>query len=149
MSPDKFEEMMRRLEVFHGARVPESAWPIIRVDGRGFTALTNAQYDKPFDYRFKTHMSRVATELVRNLGGLLAYYQSDEVSVLLPQSVEMFDRRAEKLATVAAGLASSVFAVSSFDSTKFFRTYDDAPHFDGRLIVAETLEWVVDYFRWR
>lgn len=52
MRADELEGRMRRLEAFHGLRVPPGAWPILRLDGRGFTRFTEGRCEEPFDERF-------------------------------------------------------------------------------------------------
>src|SRR5262245_28344970 len=60
MKPDELESRMRRLEWFHSLRVPEGAWTILRLDGRGFSGFTEARCEKPFDERFHGWMVRTS-----------------------------------------------------------------------------------------
>lgn len=139
MRPDDFEGRMRRLEAFHALRCPDGAWAILRLDGRGFTRFTEERCEKPFDDRFHSWMVAVARAVLDDFGGLYAYTESDEVSLLLPRSWALFDREVEKAVSVSAGLASATFALAC----------GAAAHFDARAIVAATDVQVVDYFRWR
>ncbi len=139
MRPDDFEGRMRRLECFHALRVPDGAWAVLRLDGRGFTRFTAERCAKPFDPRFHDWMVAAARAVLEDFGGLYAYTESDEISVLLPRHWALFDREVEKAVSVSAGLASAVFALAC-----------GAPaHFDARVVVAATDEQVTDYFRWR
>jgi hypothetical protein len=52
MRPDAFEGRLRALDVFHALRLPPGRWVILRLDGRGFSRLTEARFEKPFDARF-------------------------------------------------------------------------------------------------
>jgi tRNA(His) 5'-end guanylyltransferase len=139
MQPDEFEARMRRLECFHALRVPDGAWVVLRLDGRGFTWLTEARCEKPFDERFHGWMVVAARAVLEDFGGVYAYTESDEVSVLLPRNWAHFDRELEKAVSVSAGVASGVFSVAC----------GVPAHFDARVAVAPTDELVVDYFRWR
>jgi tRNA(His) 5'-end guanylyltransferase len=139
MNPDDFERRLRAAECFHTLRVPPGAWPVLRVDGRGFSRLTEARFDKPFDQRFHQLMCQTAQALVTDLGGLLAYTESDEISVLLPSDSTIFDREVEKLVSISASIAASTFSLAL-----------GAPaQFDSRVWVGAQPELVADYFRWR
>jgi tRNA(His) 5'-end guanylyltransferase len=139
MTADTADRRMHQLESFHGLRVVPGAWPILRVDGRAFTRLTEQRFAKPFDERFHRFMVQTAQALLEELGAIYAYTQSDEVSVLLPAPTRLFDREVEKLVSISAGIASSAFTLAL-----------QAPaHFDSRVCVAPTAEQVVEYFKWR
>lgn len=139
MKLDDLEIRMRRLEWFHSLRALPGAWPIIRVDGRSFSRLTEANFQKPFDQRFHAIMTSTAAALLEALQALYCYTESDEVSVLLPRESDLFDRELEKLVSVSAGIASATFT-----------HHQGSPaHFDSRLCLAATGGLVVDYFRWR
>ena len=139
MQPDEFEARMRRLECFHALRCPDGAWAVLRLDGRGFTRLTEARCEKPFDERFHGWIVAAARAVLEDFGGLYAYTQSDEVSVLLPRNWAHFDRGVEKAVSVSAGIASGVFPVAA----------GVPAHLDCRVVVAPTDELAVDYVRWR
>jgi tRNA(His) 5'-end guanylyltransferase len=139
MNPDDLEQRMRALECFHALRVLPGAWPILRVDGRGFSRLTEAEFEKPFDERFHQLMCQTSQALLTDLGGLLAYCESDEISVLLPRDSELFDREVEKLVSISAAIASSTFSVG----------LGRAAQFDSRVWVGAQPDAVAEYFRWR
>jgi tRNA(His) guanylyltransferase len=139
MNPDDFERRLRAAECFHTLRVPPATWPVLRVDGRGFSRLTEARFDKPFDERFHQLMCQTAQALVTDLGALLAYTESDEISVLLPRDTDLFDREVEKLVSISASIAASTFSVA----------LGAAAQFDSRIWVGGQPEMVGDYFRWR
>jgi tRNA(His) guanylyltransferase len=139
MRPDELDSRMRRLEAFHTLRVPDGAWPILRLDGRRFTRFTEARCDNPFDERFHAWMVAAAYAVLEDLGGLYGYTESDEFSVLLPRHWALFDREVEKAVSVSAGLASATFALAC----------GELAHLDARVVVAATDEQVLDYFRWR
>jgi tRNA(His) guanylyltransferase len=92
MRPDEFEARMRRLECFHALRCPDGAWVVLRLDGRGFT---EDHCQKPFDERFHGWMVAAARAVFEDFGGVYAYTESDEISVLLPRGWAYFDREVE------------------------------------------------------
>jgi tRNA(His) 5'-end guanylyltransferase len=49
MKTDELEDRMRALECFHSLRLRDGMFPIIRVDGRSFSRLTESKFEKPFD----------------------------------------------------------------------------------------------------
>ncbi len=122
-------------------RLPGTA-AVIRLDGRGFTALTKASgdFEKPFDIRFKDAMVATTQHLVDcGFRVDLAYTQSDEISLLLHRDDATFGRRIEKSLTVLAGEASAALSVA----------LNRHAVFDARLLQLVTNADVVDYFRWR
>jgi tRNA(His) 5'-end guanylyltransferase len=128
------ERMMRERETYSRSTVRAGGWPILRVDGRGFTAYTaRAGYDKPFDPKFRDQMVRCARLLLVEMDGVYATTHSDEISVAMHPGSGLFNRRAEKLASLAAGIVSAEFGQA----------------FDGRVSVANYTTEVADYFSWR
>jgi tRNA(His) guanylyltransferase len=140
MKTDDLESRMRRLEWFHSLRALPGVWPIVRVDGRSFSRLTESMFQKPFDPQFHGFMTATASALLETLQGLYCYTESDEISILLPRQSDLFDRELEKLVSVSAGVASATF------THQFGKA---VAHFDGRLCLAANGSLVVDYFRWR
>jgi tRNA(His) guanylyltransferase len=139
MNPDEFERRLRAGECFHALKIPPGTWAVLRLDGRGFSRLTEARFDKPFDLRFHELMCEAARALVIDLGALYAFTESDEISVLMPRGSTLFDREVEKLVSVSASIASSTFSLG----------LEAAAHFDSRVWVGARPEDVADYFRWR
>jgi tRNA(His) 5'-end guanylyltransferase len=139
MNPDDFEKRMRALEYFHDLRVLTDTWPVLRLDGRGFSRLTEARFEKPFDLRFQDLMCRTTETLVTELGALYGYTESDEISLLLPMTSDVFDRSVEKLVSISASIAGGTFSLAL-----------GAPaQFDCRIWMGARSALVVDYFRWR
>jgi tRNA(His) guanylyltransferase len=139
MKTSELEARMRALERFHGLRVSEGEWPIVRVDGRSFSRLTEERFEKPFDVRFHALMVKTAEALLRETRALYAYTESDEISLLCPKAWDFFDRELEKIISVTASIAAAAFSLAL-----------GAPVvFDSRLIAAPDERTVIDYFRWR
>ncbi|WP_221623120.1 tRNA(His) guanylyltransferase Thg1 family protein [Micromonospora globispora] len=139
MDVKEFEARQRAREYFHSLSVLPGAWTVIRVDGRGFSRLTEQRFDKPFDARFCDLMVVTAQALLTELGGRYAYTESDEISVLLDPASDLFGRGVEKLVSISAGVASAAFTHAATEPA----------HFDARLWVGVGVEDVADYFSWR
>lgn len=139
MRGDEFEAGQRAREWFHSLVVPPGAWMVMRVDGRGFSRFTEDRFDKPFDARFSRMMTATAEALLAEFNGRYAYTESDEISILLDPSVELFGRTVEKLVSISAGLASATFTHAA----------GEPAHFDSRVWLGTTPDDVVDYFSWR
>jgi tRNA(His) 5'-end guanylyltransferase len=135
---DKLEERMRELECYHSMKILPGAYPVVRVDGRSFTKLTRG-FEHPFDPLFHSYMVKTASTLMVELGGIYAFTESDEISILLPKDTDLFGREVEKIVSISAGIASSVFSIE----------LGSAAHFDSRVWVGPTQKEVLDYFYWR
>lgn len=139
MRYDVFESKMRSRECFTPLRLLPGAWTILRLDGQGFSRLTQEHYAKPFDAEFHEQMIAAARALVENFQGVYAHTQSDEISLLLRPDWELFDRRLEKILSLSAGIASAVFTGASGKLAQF----------DSRVWLGTEKSQVIDYFRWR
>lgn len=115
---------------------------VIRVDGRGFHGLG---LKKPFDHAFFGIMSDVAQSLCKEIqGAVLAYQQSDEVSVVVRDDMTLetqpwFGKRLSKVLSVGAAVATECFN----------RPGVWCGHFDARAFVLPDLSEVVNYLVWR
>lgn len=136
---DTFEKQMRSLEYFHNLRLLPGTWAIVRLDGRGFSQLTESQFDKPFDLKFHELMVQTSKALLQELNGIYAYTESDEISVLCRPEWDFFDRSLEKIVSISASIASATFTHAS----------QTIVNFDSRVWLGADKSLVVDYFRWR
>lgn len=139
MDADAFEREQRAREYFHGLRVLPGAYVVLRLDGRGFSKFTEADFDKPFDERFSTLMMETAAALMAELGGRYGYTESDEISLLLDPASTLFGGSVEKLVSVSAGIASAAFTHAA----------GIPAHFDSRIWLGTDAAAVADYFSWR
>lgn len=150
--PERYTELGSRMKAYEGATgntLPRYLPYVIRVDVRAAHSLLR-DADKPFDMRFVGHMQDVMSVLCREVqGAVLGYQQSDEVSVLACtyddyRSEPWFGGRTQKIASVAAGLASASLAVQ--------RHLCDLPAalaFDARVFALPNVVEVANYFVWR
>jgi tRNA(His) guanylyltransferase len=136
---DDFAAGQREREWFHALTVPPGMWAVIRVDGRGFSRLTEEHFAKPFDEVMRQHMTAAATALVTEFGAVYSCTHSDEISVVLPPDFGLFGRGLEKLVSVSAGICSAAFTAAAGLTA----------HFDSRAWVGACVADVVDYFSWR
>lgn len=134
------DRIMRENECSRDGSIPPSAYIIARLDGRGFSSLTNAHFEKPFDLRFHCMMLDTVRHLMQSgIKVPFAYTQSDEISLLmLPYSGE-HGRKARKLLSLLAAEASA----------KFSLLLGELATFDCRLNLQYEWGKVLDYFRWR
>jgi tRNA(His) 5'-end guanylyltransferase len=129
----------RAREWYHGLTLLPGAWAIVRVDGRSFSRLTGSHFEKPFDERFAGFMATAAENLLTELGGVYAYTESDEISVLLDPGWSLFGRSVEKLVSISASVATASFSLAA-----------GLPGvFDSRVWLGTGVGDVVDYFAWR
>lgn len=138
----KYEEVSRTRLV---SRMPV----IMRLDGKAFHTLTRGMA-RPIDWGFYRCMRETAQELCRQVGGAqLAYFQSDEISLLLIdyqtlQTQAWFDNQVQKLCSVGASIATAAF-------NSAFRREFDSPRvglFDCRAFNVPADD-VNNYFLWR
>lgn len=134
-----FEAGQRAREWFHSLVLLPGAWTILRVDGRSFSRFTEQRFDKPFDLRFSQLMAETAKAVLIEFNGRYAYTESDEISVLLDPSFELFGRSVEKLVSISAGIASATFTDAA----------GEPAHFDSRVWMGTSAVDVLDYFSWR
>lgn len=116
---------------------------IVRLDGKAFHGLTR-DCSRPFDHTFSHCMEVTATELCRNVQNVrMAYSQSDEISLLLVDynkldSQQWFDGNIQKIVSISASIASTVFT----------KKFGSVGYFDSRVFNIPKEE-VCNYFIWR
>lgn len=123
---------------------------IIRLDGNSFSRLTKVTgLQKPFDPRFVEAMDAAATAVLEYCSGaVLAYCQSDEISILLLNDMSVgtepfLGNRTQKIVSLCAAKASV-----AFNRVMHGHDIETEAVFDGRVFVVPPSE-VVNYFLWR
>lgn len=115
---------------------------VIRVDGRAFHGLDLA---KPFDTVFFEYMEATAAELCRQVqGAVLAYFQSDEISIVVRDDMQIntepwVGKRLSKVLSLSAAIATAIFNAKSGLQRQF----------DSRAFVLPDLSEVTNYLIWR
>ena len=141
----RLSERMRSYE--QKIKLPENLPVIIRVDGKAFHTLTR-KMKKPFDIDFIDTMDKVALVLCKEVQNCrMAYVQSDEINLLVHQKQgahPWFNNEIQKIASVTAAMAASVYTNFSSDVKKD----KTLVAFDSRVFVLPPKE-VTNYFIWR
>jgi tRNA(His) 5'-end guanylyltransferase len=123
---------------------------IIRIDGKAFHTWTR-HLKRPFDTAFYCAMADTANSLLKEIqGAVLAYGQSDEISILVRDYDEVntevwFNGAVQKIVSVAASLATGYFAKHCQD---YGIAGNGIAFFDARVFNVPQHE-VVNYFIWR
>ncbi|MGW1961785.1 tRNA(His) guanylyltransferase Thg1 family protein [Streptomyces sp. NPDC001935] len=138
-------DRMKRHEAAYRTVLPCRTYTVIRVDGRAFhTYLRGAV--KPFDLQFMEDMDAVAEALCKEIAGsVLAYTQSDEISVLVTDfgshnSEPWFGGVVAKQISIAASVATAVLNG---------RRPTGRALFDARVFTLSDPVEVANYFLWR
>lgn len=144
MRVDELEARLRPYETASDRCVPPGFFMVARLDGRGFTRLTKerrADFERPFDERFRDMMVATAQHLMSSCGFTVVhgYTQSDEISLLFHPRERAFGRKLRKFVSVLAGEASARFSL----------LIGDHGVFDCRISELPSPELVGEYFRWR
>lgn len=152
-APDTFSSRMKGYEAVSQPILMQRTPVIVRVDGKNFSRLTRSM-NKPFDQRLTQCMEAVALRLAAEAQNCrLAYFQSDEVSLLLTDfrtltSEGWFGNQVQKICSISAAIATSAFAEA------YVRAFPDRvqeghfPVFDARCFNLPREE-VANYFVWR
>jgi tRNA(His) guanylyltransferase len=142
MKFDELDDRMRVFETAHDLCVLPGIWMVARLDGRGFTRLTKEvhPFEAPFDPKFRDMMLDTVEHLM-NCGFkvIYGYTESDEISLLLSQVEDRYNRKLRKLISILAVEASARFSL----------LLADVACFDCRISQLPTVDLVIDYFRWR
>jgi hypothetical protein len=131
MKFDELDERMRVFETAHDLCVLPGIWMVARLDGKRFTRLTKEvhQFEAPFDPKFRDMMLDTV-EYLMNCGFkvIYGYKESDEISLLLSQNEDRYNRKLRKLISILAGEASAKFSlllgdVACFDCRTALQTH--------------------------
>lgn len=123
-------------------------YTIIRIDGKTFHSFTR-HCQKPFDFSLMDAMESTAQALVAEIhGAVLAYHQSDEISIVLQDfakhgSDAWMGGVVQKQASVAASVATAQFnaAYEHPDGVQAL--------FDARTFTIPAKHEVINYLIWR
>jgi tRNA(His) 5'-end guanylyltransferase len=140
---DDIGDRFKRYEGCFDYSLPRRLPMVIRVDGRAFHGLKLA---KPFDTEFHARMCDTARALCVGIqGSVLAYFQSDEISIIARDDMEnttqpWVDKRLNKLLSLSAAIATAAFNEGSEYGPR---------QFDSRAFVVPDLNEVTNYLIWR
>ena len=125
----------------------------VRLDGRGFSKFTK-DMDRPYDERMSNLMVAVSKYLCKEFNALIAYTQSDEISLVLNNNEDnpaIFDGKIQKIISTIASSATAYFN-AHFQS--YFQVTPDTfarslPTFDARAFNLSSFDEVVNCIYWR
>lgn len=128
-------------------KLPRRMPILARVDGISFSKMTK-KMKKPYDDDFVRVMQTTAESILQRCSGaILAYVQSDEISILLKndQTFGTEPHLANKIQKLTSHLAAA--ATAAFNGEEFAGNYHDA-RFDCRVWTLPDNE-INNYFLWR
>lgn len=141
---EEFESATRLL-------LPRKTYTIIRLDGKAFHSYTR-NLPRPFDPTLHEDLVAAATFLCEQVTGtLMAYVQSDEVSLLVtdlakPGTQPWYGGNVQKIASVTASMLTAKFNASR---NLGIDVGEPLAFFDSRVFTIPRADDVVDYFHWR
>lgn len=145
---DPLGDRMKSYEDIWRQKLPRRAYTLIRLDGRAFHGLTR-DMERPFDQAFAHTMDLTAERLCESISGVvLAYTQSDEISILMQDfestnTQPWFDGNIQKIVSISAGMASVHFHAVLDKPVLMENT------FDARVFSLSDPVEVANYFIWR
>lgn len=148
MNKDEFGNRMKSYEQVSRIKLPKRMPIIIRIDGKAFHTYTK-NLVKPFDENLMNAMAMTAQYLCQNISGCkLAYYQSDEISLLITNDDKLtteawFDNVLQKMVSISASIATAYFNSLNWEGKP-----EQLAMFDSRAFVIPKDE-VNNYFLWR
>lgn len=151
---DPLGDLLKEQERLEAGRKADPYLPLItRIDGKCFSKFTKG-LERPFDTRFVNLMVATTKHLVEESEALLAYVQSDEVTLFWDNNKSehsnreyWFGGKFQKLTSVLAGTASSYFAANL---PRFLpEKVGQYPVFDCRVWNVPDMEHVYKNFLWR
>lgn len=154
----KIGERFKKYESPFESQLPPRMPVIIRVDGRAFHTLTKREkiIQKPFCPVFNTAMIQATKALCTETHAVMAYTQSDEISLLLLndrkyETQPWFDNEVNKMTSITASVASVAFSQFLTEAINFSPKHEGrniTAHFDSRAFVIPNYE-IENYFIWR
>lgn len=144
-----------RMKQYESAETGRRLMPLLpalaRLDGRAFHSFVRG-LEKPFDTRLSHLMIDTATFLVRETNAVVAYTQSDEITLAWVaeeyDSQIFFGGRIQKMTSVLAAMCSAYFnrTLPAFLPPAFA---ERLPVFDCRVWNVPNLEEAANTFLWR
>ncbi len=148
---DSLDERMKFYEERGGnIRLMPHIPTLARLDGKAFHSFCKG-LERPYDARLGDLMQSVASFLLKEANPLIAYTQSDEITLIWlneePNSLIFFDGRVQKMASVLAAMASVQFNKELAQAIP--EKADKMPVFDCRVWNVPTKEEAVNALIWR
>lgn len=147
------------------AVVPGHQWITLRLDGVNFSRGVRQMrrlglLPEPSDTHsatLETTMRETMLDLMRRVGAVVGYTQSDEMTVCIPprpvvrgvQEPHLYSGRTTKLTTIASGYVSSRFLYRLLGNRPPPDGMTDIPCFDCRLAAWDSWPWACNVLLWR
>jgi tRNA(His) 5'-end guanylyltransferase len=136
--------------------LPRKTHTIIRLDGKAFHTYTRG-LPRPFDETLHADLVAATQFLCEQVTGtLLAYVQSDEVSLLVtdlakPGTQPWYGGNVQKITSVTASILTAKFNQLRLTFQELYgaREPGNLAFFDSRVFTIPDADDVVDYFHWR
>jgi tRNA(His) guanylyltransferase len=152
MKDDLGTRMKTQYEVRTKYFVPRRTYTIIRMDGKAFHTFTRGM-ERPYDTKLIDTMNMTAIKLCEEIQGcVMAYTQSDEISLLLTDFTTIttdawFDGNIQKMASVSASIATGYF--NYYLNQEAGPSQRNPAFFDSRVFTIPDPIEVENYFIWR
>ncbi|KAI1389210.1 glycoside hydrolase family 55 protein [Hypoxylon trugodes] len=150
---------MKQYEAQFDFALPTSSPVVLRLDGHNFSRFTaQSHFQRPFDQRIHDAMVATCSDLLDYFPrATIAYTQSDEITLVFPDGVQLFNERLQKLASLAASNCSVRFNVhltaALSKDMAIAPIGEDVPrntaHFDARFFAVPTVEEALNCILWR
>jgi len=148
MDTSDFGDRMKSYEVSETKKRFDTKKPIVvRLDGRGFSKFTKP-FKRPFDEDFRQLMIDVATFAMKECDGIIAYTQSDEITIIIDREEVYFNGKKQKILSTLAGSVSSYFAIRAHELWPD-HAKKSTPHFDCRVFNVPSRSEAVNEVLWR
>ncbi|KAI0013878.1 glycoside hydrolase family 55 protein [Xylariaceae sp. FL0662B] len=149
---------MKQYEANLDLTLPASSPVIMRLDGHNFSRFTS-HFCRPFDQRIHDAMISTCSDLLGFFPrATVAYTQSDEITLVFPDGVQLFNERVQKLASLAASycsvrfnghLAAALVASPEPPVDACAHQQVGTAHFDARLFAVPSAEEALNCLLWR
>lgn len=152
MSKDTLGDRMKLYEGQEASKILTPLLPILaRIDGRSFHTFTKGMR-RPFDRGMQKCMAETAKFLLEETQALVAYTQSDEISLMYYRdridSQNFFGGKVHKMVSTLAAMASVHF-VKMIPEYFGLPWCDALPTFDCRVWTVPNLDEAANVFVWR
>ena len=149
---------MKQYEESYEFTLPLSSPVILRLDGHNFSRFT-AHFCRPFDQRIHDAMISTCSDLLKYFPqATVAYTQSDEITLVFPAGVQVFNERVQKLSSLAASYCSvrfnahlATFLTANPEPKVKHTAYEKlgTAHFDARFFAVPSVEEALNCLLWR
>lgn len=107
---DTLGDRMKAFEAEYETYLSPISMPTyVRIDGRGFSRYTKGRFMKPFDNRLNGLFKYATIELMKEFDCIFGYFQSDEISLVIPTGKLKFNNRVQKNVSTIASFVTAVF----------------------------------------